>query len=77
MPLVVLDYIAAQLGVADPSNVKHYLDREKMRLDHHWEIKRIDGWSDFRRTAMSCPGGLITGAWTTGAGPKAFEEEVA
>ena len=34
VPLVVLDYLAAQLDVADASSVKRYLDREKTRFEH-------------------------------------------
>ena len=34
VPLVVLDYVAAQLGVADPSCVKRYTERDKTRLEH-------------------------------------------
>jgi hypothetical protein len=38
VPLVVLDYIAAQLDVVDPSSVKHYLVRRQTRFEHRWEI---------------------------------------
>jgi hypothetical protein len=34
VPLVVLDYVAAQLGVADPSCMKRYTERDKIRLEH-------------------------------------------
>ena len=34
VPLVVLDYLAAQLDVDDASSVKRYLDREKTRFEH-------------------------------------------
>lgn len=34
VPLVVLNYVAAQLGVADPSCVKRYTERDKTRLEH-------------------------------------------
>jgi hypothetical protein len=30
----VLDYVAAQLGVADPSCMKRYTERDKTRLEH-------------------------------------------
>ncbi|WP_320068428.1 DUF4158 domain-containing protein [Micromonospora sp. RTGN7] len=35
VPLVVLDYVAAQVGAADSSCVKRYTEREKTRLEHH------------------------------------------
>ena len=38
VPGAVLDFVAGQLGVADPSQVKRYTERTKTRFDHQWEI---------------------------------------
>jgi hypothetical protein len=55
VPLVVLDYVAAQLGVADPSCVKRYAERDKTRLEHQREIAEVDGCSTF----ASAEAGLV------------------
>ena len=55
VPLVVLDYVAAQLGVADPSCVKRYTERDKTRLEHQREIAEVDGCSSF----ASAEAGLV------------------
>ncbi|UWP78496.1 DUF4158 domain-containing protein [Dactylosporangium fulvum] len=35
VPTVIVDYVASQVGVADPSCVKAYLERAKTKLEHH------------------------------------------
>ena len=55
VPLVVLDYVAAELGVADPSCVKRYTERDKTRLEHQREIAEVDGCSSF----ASAEAGLV------------------
>jgi hypothetical protein len=35
VPGAVLDFVAEQLGMADPSQVKRYTERTKTRFDHH------------------------------------------
>jgi hypothetical protein len=52
---VVLDYVAAQLGVADPSCVKRYTERDKTRLEHQREIAEVDGCCAF----ASAEAGLV------------------
>jgi Domain of unknown function (DUF4158) len=47
VPLVVLGYVAAQIGVADPSCVKRYTERDKTRLEHQWEIAGVHGFASF------------------------------
>ena len=72
VPLAVLDYVAAQVEVADPSCVKRYTDREKTRLEHQWEIAQVDGFVSFASTQESLVQWLDRQAWTTGDGPKAL-----
>ena len=43
----VLDFVAEQLGITDPSQVKKYTERAKTKLDHQWEIRRVTGWKEF------------------------------
>lgn len=47
VPVEVLDVVAGQLGIADPSCVKRYTEREKTRLDHVWETQEEFGLRDF------------------------------
>ena len=41
VPRAVLDFVAEQLEIADPSCVKRYTERRKTRFDHQWEIRRV------------------------------------
>ncbi|MFC4117500.1 DUF4158 domain-containing protein [Nonomuraea zeae] len=49
VPNEVLDVVAAQLGIEDPSCVKRYTERNKTRLEHTWEIAKACGLKDFAR----------------------------
>ena len=72
VPLAVLDYVAAQLGVADPSCVKRYTERDKTRLEHQWEIAGVDGFASFASAEACLVQWLDDEAWTTGDGPRAL-----
>lgn len=41
VPTVVLDYVAEQLEIADASQVKAYVEREKTRFEYQWETVRF------------------------------------
>jgi len=43
VPTEVIDYLAEQLGIADPSCVKRYAQREPTHRDHAGEIQRVLG----------------------------------
>jgi hypothetical protein len=45
VPTVVVDYVAPQVDVADPSCVKAYLDRKQTRYDHQDEICEVYRYS--------------------------------
>src|SRR4051794_5422394 len=53
VPLVVLNYVAAQVEVQDPSCVKRYTEREKTRLEHQWEIAQVGGFVPFASAQAS------------------------
>lgn len=72
VPTAVVDYVAAQLDVADPSVVKRYTEREKTRLEHQWEIARVYGYRDFTDAAEELSGWVADRSWTAGDGPKAL-----
>jgi len=42
----VLDFVADQMGIADPSCVKTYTTREMTRFEHRWEISQAGRWQD-------------------------------
>ena len=47
VPTEVIDYVAEQLRIADPSFVKRYTERRTTRFEHADEIKRACGLRDF------------------------------
>ncbi|WP_438388942.1 DUF4158 domain-containing protein [Actinopolyspora saharensis] len=47
VPGGVLDYLAEQLDIADPSCVKAYVERVKTPYEHQWEIRQLDGYVEF------------------------------
>lgn len=72
VPTAVLDYLAVQLEVDDPSCVKRYLDRRPTRFDHQREIARVEGWRDFAEVSAQLEGWVADRAFTGGEGPKAL-----
>jgi hypothetical protein len=47
VPLVVIEALASQLSIADPSFVKRHVDRGKTRLEHRRQICYAVGWREF------------------------------
>jgi hypothetical protein len=47
VPSLVVDYVAVQLDVPDPSVIKRYAEREKTAYEHAWEIRDAYGYRDF------------------------------
>jgi uncharacterized protein DUF4158 len=74
VPGEVLDFIAGQLGVADPSQVKRYTEREKTRFDHQWEIRRARGYREFADAEAEFSGWVAARSRATGDGPKAISK---
>jgi hypothetical protein len=68
VPVVVMEYVAAQLGIVDTSVAKTYLKRDKTRLEHRWEIQQVDGWRDFAEFGESLKLHVDRRAWTAGDG---------
>ncbi len=71
-PRVVIDYVAGQVGVSDPSCLKRYGEREKTRLEHQWEISECYGYTSFAAADAELAEWLDARAWTGGEGPKAL-----
>ncbi|CNF14031.1 Transposase and inactivated derivatives%2C TnpA family [Mycobacterium tuberculosis] len=72
VPTVVLDFVAEQLEVADPSAVKRYTERAKTKLDHQWEIRRAHGLKEFTAAEAELREWVAARSWTSGDGPKAL-----
>ncbi|MGH3119415.1 MAG: DUF4158 domain-containing protein, partial [Streptosporangiaceae bacterium] len=72
VPAVVLDFMAEQLGVADPSCVKKYTERTKTRFDHQWEIRRECDLKEFAAVEAEVREWVAARSWTSGDGPKAI-----
>ena len=71
VPGEVLDFVAGQLGLADPSVVKQYAERAKTKSDHQQEIRRKHGLRDFADAEAELAEWVAARAWTSGDGPKA------
>lgn len=73
VPAVVLDYVAGQLQVEDPSRVVgRYLDRRPTRFDHVEEIQAAYGLREFSSVANEFEQWLDARVRMTGDGPRAI-----
>ena len=72
VPGEVLDFVAGQLGIADPAVVKRYTERVKTKSDHQQEIRRKCGLRDFADAEAELAEWVAARAWTSGDGPKAI-----
>ncbi len=72
VPTQVVDYVAGQLGIGEPSCLKTYAGRQKTRLEHQWEIARLHGYRDFASAEADLSTWIGDRAWTTGEGPRAL-----
>jgi hypothetical protein len=72
VPVELLNYLAEQLQIDDPSCVKSYGEREKTPFEHVWEIREVDNWHEFSTRADELGEWIEGRAWTTGDGPKAL-----
>ena len=70
VPTAVVDFVAGQLDIGDPSCLKAYAARAKTRLEHQWEIARAYGYRDFASAEAELSSWIGDRAWTTGEGPR-------
>jgi len=70
VPTAVLDFVAEQLGIEDPSSVKGYVERRTTRFEHAAEIARERGYREFSIVEAELRGWVRDLAWTTGDGPR-------
>ena len=72
VPPVVLEYVALQLGVEDPSFVARYLDRRPTRFEHAEEIRAALGLQEFAAVGGAFEEWVAARAYMTGDGPRAI-----
>ena len=69
---MVLDRLAGQLQIADPSCVKRYTERRTTPFEHRDEIKAAYGLREFPEAEAEFAQWVRSRAWNTGQGPKAM-----
>jgi TnpA family transposase len=72
VPTEVINYLAGQLLIADPSCVKKYAQREPTHREHAGKIQKALGLKDFTQVEAELSGYVGKRAWVTGDGPKAI-----
>lgn len=72
VPPEVVDYLAEQLDIGDPSVLKAYGERENTRLEHVRELRRVLEYREFAEAEGELREWVDARAWTTGEGPKAL-----
>ena len=72
VPAVMVDYVAEQVGAADPSCLKQYVERRATRFEHQAEIVTVYGYVSFATARDELAGWLDDLARTSGDGPRAL-----
>ncbi len=70
VPVELVEYLAEQLGIDDPTCVKAYTDRKQTRYDHQDEIVAVYGLVPFGEVEGELLAWVTDQAWMTGDGPK-------
>jgi Domain of unknown function (DUF4158) len=70
VPPLVVEHLAGQLGIEDPSCVKRYAERPHTPLEHREEIKAAGGLREFAEAEEEFAAWVRARAWNTGDGPK-------
>jgi hypothetical protein len=73
VPPALIEYLAEQLEIADPSGVKRYTDREKTKLEHAWEIQQAYGLKPFGELESELSAWIVDQAWMTSDGRNAAD----
>jgi len=76
VPWLAVEFVAEQLGIADPSRAKQYLDRPKTAYEHAWEIRTKRGYHLFEEpdADVQFQRFLDARTWTQAEGPVALFE---
>ena len=68
VPGVVVGYVAEQIGVADPSCLKRYLERRATRFEHQAEIAATYGYASFASAREELAAGWMRWCGRAGTG---------
>lgn len=75
VPWAVVDYLAAQLGIGDPSVVKRYAERVETANAHARELRQAYGYRELAGpVAEELSAFVYSRAWTHGEGPTVLFE---
>ncbi|MCX4663981.1 DUF4158 domain-containing protein [Streptomyces uncialis] len=77
VPVEVVDHLAEQLGIGDPSVLNVYGERENTRLEYVRELRRVLEYREFAEAEAELRAWVDARAWTTGEGPKALFDAAA
>ena len=72
VPTPVVEYLAAQLGIANPSGLQQYAARLPTQHEHAREIRQVYGYREFHDAVAELRVFLAARAWTTTEGPRAL-----
>ena len=75
VPAEVIDFLAGQLQIADPSCVKRYAQRQQTHREHAAKIRETLGLKDFAEVEAELAEFAGRRAWVTGDGPKAIFDD--
>jgi hypothetical protein len=70
VPAEVIDYLAGQLQIADPSCVKKYAQRQQTHLEHAAKIRKALKLKDFAQVEAELAVYVGRRAWVTGGQPE-------
>lgn len=69
VPAVLVEYVAGQLGIAEPCCLSRYAMREPTHREHAGEIQRAYGYRNFAAAADEVRAFLAARAWVSNDGP--------
>jgi hypothetical protein len=72
IPPDAVAYVAAQLGIEDPTCLERYPDRPKTPYEHAWEIRRAYGLREYAEAQEELRTFVAARAWASTDGPKAL-----
>ncbi|MEV6868811.1 DUF4158 domain-containing protein [Streptosporangium subroseum] len=72
VPIEVVDVLAAQLDIADPSCVKRYTERRNTRFEHAEEIRKAGSLTHFSEVEDELTAWVDARAWMFEEGPTAI-----
>jgi hypothetical protein len=70
VPGEVLDFVAGQLEMTDPSQVKRYTERATTRFEHQWEIRQAQRLREFAEADAEFTDLAPARSRASGDGPK-------